>query len=37
MNLEINKRVVHYRRQNHLTQSEVAERIEADFNEYSCD
>ena len=35
MNLEINKRVVHYRKQNHLTQSKVAERIGMKSSTYS--
>ena len=35
MNLEINKRVVYYRKQNHLTQSTVAERIDMKSSTYS--
>ncbi len=35
MNLEINKRVIQYRKQKHLTQSEVAERIGMKSSTYS--
>ena len=35
MNLEINKRVVYYRKQKHLTQATVAERIGMKSSTYS--